>query len=45
MIWYTILCDNENVYEDEDKREINKVVKELKDNGFNGEIKILEEKI
>lgn len=42
-IIYTILADNYEVYEDMDKREINKVVKQLKNDGYNGKIKVLKE--
>ena len=42
-IIYTILADNYEVYEDIDKREINKVVRELKNDGYNGKIEVLKE--
>ena len=42
-IIYTILADNYEVYEDIDKKEINKVVRELKNDGYNGKIEVLKE--
>ena len=43
LIIYTILADDYPVYEDEDKREVNKVAKELRAEGFEGEIEIKKE--
>ena len=43
LIRYTILADGWSLYEDEDKVEINKVVKELREEGFEGEVQIVKE--
>ena len=43
LIIYTILADDYPIYEGEDKREVNKVAKELREEGFEGEIEVMKE--
>mgnify|MGYP003125831187 FL=1 len=43
LINYSIFADGELLYEDSDKIEINKVVKELREEGFEGEVQIVKE--
>ena len=43
LINYSIFADGWLLYQDFDKVEINKVVKELREEGFEGEIQIVKE--